>query len=858
VFEALFEGYSFTKNNPVSVAMESVLDVLQEQNLAKETESLQRFYESVKVRAAGIDNAAGKQKIVVELYDKFFRNAFPRMTERLGIVYTPVEVVDFIIHSVNEILKSEFGQTLGSKGVHILDPFTGTGTFITRLLQSGLIAPEELVHKYANEIHANEIVLLAYYIAAINIEAVYHTLSGGDYMPFQGICLTDTFQLYEQDRDLISDLMADNGNRRTRQKALDIRVIMGNPPYSDGQESANDNAANISYPILDESIRSTYSYRSTARNKNGLYNSYIRAIRWASDRVGESGVVAFVTNAGWVDGNFADGMRKCLAEEFADIYVFHLRGNQRSSGDFSRREGGKIFGSGSRAPIAITLLVKNASSPRAGNIQYFDIGDYLSREDKLASISKLRDLSGVGARNQWQTLYPDEHGDWLRQRNDSFEDLFPLGNKSDPTAVALFNTYSRGLETNRDAWCFNASHSEVGANISRMIDFYNSEVDRLDDLIPRTARKARIEILEEFINKDPSRVSWNRSLKQHLVNGTKFELDRSRITPALYRPYTRQWVYYHRQLNAYVNLLPRMIADAAAENLLISVSAPGSISGFTAIMTEVIPELCVAAMKGGSQCYPRYIYGPDADDLTDIDGGLFMRRDGSATAESRHDAITDGGLARFQAAYPGEAVKKDDLFYYTYGILHSEDYRARFADNLSKELPRLPIVVGAENFWAFVDAGRKLGSLHVGYETVEPYPVTIAQGVIRLANIADPEAFYRVEQMKFAGKRPKQDRSSVVYNANITMQGIPLEAYEYVVNGKPALDWVMERQSVKTDKASGIVNDANRYAIETVGDPAYPLLLFQRMITVSLETMKIVRALPPLEIAPAAPSAKDA
>ena len=294
VFEALFEGYSFAQHNPVSRAMQQVLAKLDAHNLEKESESLQKFYESVKRRAAGIDNAQARQKIIVELYDKFFRNAFPRMTERLGIVYTPVEVVDFIIHSVNEVLQSEFGQTLGSRGVHILDPFTGTGTFITRLLQSGLMTPEEVAYKYRHEIHANEIVLLAYYIAAINIEAAYHGVTNGDYVPFEGICLTDTFQLYEQERDLISDLMADNSNRRLRQKELDIRVIIGNPPYSVGQGSANDNAANLAYPRLDSRIRETYAARGTATNKNALYDSYIRAIRWASDRIGSAGVVAYV------------------------------------------------------------------------------------------------------------------------------------------------------------------------------------------------------------------------------------------------------------------------------------------------------------------------------------------------------------------------------------------------------------------------------------------------------------------------------------------------------------------------------------------------------------------------------------
>ena len=347
VFDALFSDYSFAEHNPMSKAMQGVLEALHEHRLDKETDTLQKFYDSVKLRAEGIDSAAGKQKIVVELYDKFFRNAFPKMTERLGIVYTPVEVVDFILHSVNDLLKQEFEQTLGSKGVHIIDPFTGTGTFITRLLQSGLISPEELPHKYKNEIHANEIVLLAYYIAAINIEASYHSLVGGKYVPFEGICLTDTFQMYEKD-DLVSALTVDNSARRKRQKKLDIRVIVGNPPYSAGQTSANDNNANIEYPHLDERIRSTYAAGSTATNKNALYDSYIRAIRWASDRIGDAGVIGFVTNAGWVEANTSDGLRKCLVDEFSSIYVFHLRGNQRTSGETSRKEGGKIFGSGSR------------------------------------------------------------------------------------------------------------------------------------------------------------------------------------------------------------------------------------------------------------------------------------------------------------------------------------------------------------------------------------------------------------------------------------------------------------------------------------------------------------------------------
>jgi predicted helicase len=425
VFDALFEGYSFAAHNPVSRALQGVLDVLDRQSLDKEAASLERFYNSVRMRAAGIEDASAKQKIVVELYDKFFRTAFPKLTQRLGIVYTPVEVVDFIIKSVDEVLRAEFRQTLGSEGVHIIDPFVGTGTFITRLMQSGLISKEQLAHKYRHEIHANEIVLLAYYIAAINIEAAYHEQMGGEYEPFPGICLTDTFQLYEQDRDLVSDMLAVNASRRTHQKQLDIRVIMGNPPYSVGQNDANDNAANLSYPRLDGRIEQTYAKRSDAKSKRVLYDSYIRAIRWASDRIGERGVIGFVTNAGWLDANTADGLRKCLAEEFSGLHIFHLRGNARTLGEKRRKEKDNVFGQGSRAPVAIAILVKNPNSAEQGAIRFHDIGDYLSRDQKLAIVARFGSVVGIAADDRWQLIIPDEHGDWLKQRDGSFEAFTP-------------------------------------------------------------------------------------------------------------------------------------------------------------------------------------------------------------------------------------------------------------------------------------------------------------------------------------------------------------------------------------------------------------------------------------------------
>ena len=829
VFDALFDEYSFASHNPMSKAMQSVLDALHEHHLAKEADTLEKFYASVRQRAAGINNTQGKQKIIVELYDKFFRNAFPKMTERLGIVYTPVEVVDFILHSVNHLLQQEFGQTLGSKGVHIIDPFTGTGTFITRLIQSGLIKPEELPHKYRHEIHANELVLLAYYIAAINIEAAYHGEVIDEYAPFEGICLTDTFQMYEKD-DLVDALLEDNSARRKRQKDLDIRVIVGNPPYSVGQGDANANNANVPYPSLDERIRTTYAARSDANNKNALYDSYIRSIRWASDRIGDAGIIGFVTNAGFVEANTADGLRKCLVDEFSSLYVFHLRGNQRTSGETSRKEGGKIFGSGSRAPIAISLLVKNPEAVTHGQIYFHDIGDYLSREEKLEKIVSYASVVGIPA---WQQIIPDEHGDWLKQRDNSFAQFIALGDKDDKTTATLFENYTRGLETGRDAWVFNSSKSVLKNKVKSMVDFYNGEVDRFLHATPEMDTKSRAEAVADFINKEATKISWTRGLRNDCAKGKLAKFNETGFITCLYRPFTKQHGYFDRMLNAYVNQLPRMFPEAASENLVIGVSGSGEKVAFSALISNHVPSLHCMDIEG-SQCFPLYLYDEAAqiakDDLfaDPVKGGL-----------RRRDAITDAGLAHFANAYPGEAIGKEDLFYYVYGILHSPEYRERFADNLSKELPRIPAVQKVADFWAFSKAGRALAELHLNYETVAPYPLTIeAKGTLTNAD-------YRVEKMKFA---KKGDKTTVIYNHCITIKDIPEAAWDYVVNGKAALDWVMERQAVRTDKASGIVNDANDWAVETMGNPKYPLELFLRVVTVSLETQKIVKALPKIDI----------
>lgn len=829
VFDALFDEYSFAKHNPMAVAMQKVLDVLDQHQLDSETEALQRFYDSVKLRAQGIDSAEGKQKIIVELYDKFFRNAFPRMTERLGIVYTPVEVVDFIIHSVNDVLQKEFSKSFADEGVHVLDPFTGTGTFISRLLQSGLIPPKKLTYKYKNEIHANELVLLAYYIAAINIEAVYHSEIIDEYTPFEGICLTDTFQMYEKE-DLVDQVLVDNSARRKRQKSLDIQVIIGNPPYSAGQESANDNNANVKYPTLDEQIRINYVQGSKATNSNGLYNSYIRALRWATDRVNKNGVIGFITNAGFIESNTADQLRKSLSKEFSKIYILNLRGNVRGkSGDAAKKEGQNVFNI--ITGVAITLLIKKEDSTEGCEVQYLDIGDYLNRQDKLNKIKELNSIGNIGALNLWEVLHIDEYGDWLGQRDTSFE-AFPLmGYKGKEKLKSVFGLYSAGLKTGRDAWCVNSSAQKLEENINKTLDFYNKELNRLKDS------------RDSEVNFDTTQISWNRGLLNDLSKQKVLVKELDGFRQYIYRPFYKQHVYFNKSLNDMIYKIPTLFPQASTENVLIMVKQRWGKFGQLALIVNEIPDL---QSDGGTQCFPLYLYEEVTQDKSVGSGDLFdesLDLTASETKYKRKDGISDEGLQHFQAAYPSEQITKEDIFYYTYGLLHSEDYRERYADNLTKELPRIPCVKKAEDFWAFSKGGRDLAHWHLNYETVEPYKATLDTGSTPYSQLT-AEDFY-VEKMKFA---KKGEKGTVIYNKRITIKDIPVEAYDYVVNGKPALEWVIERQSVSTHKDSGIVNDANDWAIETMGNPAYPLELFLRVITVSLETMKIVKNLPKLDI----------
>ena len=767
VFEALFEGYSFVKNNPISLSMQGMLDLLESQAIEKDTETLEKFYDSVRKRASDIDNAEGKQRIIIELYDKFFKTAFPKMVERLGIVYTPVEVVDFIIHSVNDVLKKEFNRNIGDENIHILDPFTGTGTFITRLLQSGLIGKEDLPRKYQHELFANEIVLLAYYIAAVNIENTYHDVMGmEEYYPFEGICLTDTFQLGETDDNakMFSEMFPQNSKRVQRQQKAPLRVIMGNPPYSIGQKSANDNAQNQSYPKLNEKIAKTYAAVSTAGLNKSLYDAYIKAFRWSTDRLDpkHGGIICFVSNGAWLDGNSTDGFRKCLEKEFSSIYVFDLRGNQRTSGELSRKEGGKIFGSGSRTPIAITLLVKNPEhKTKKATIHYHDIGDYLSREEKLAIIKKFQSVDKL----TWKTLQPNEYGDWIRLRNDAFNNFIPLEpeKKFDLRTQTFFNTNVIGVSTNRDAWVYNFSKNAVTSNMQRMIAFYN-EQQKAFALAKQKNSKLNV---EEFIDTDETQISWTVNLKKDLEKGVNHCFRGSELRIGLYRPFTKENLYFDKPFIERPGLNSLLFPNDELQNIIICVS-PSPNDGLSLLITNGIANL---HFNGDTQCFPLYYYEERKKQT------LSLFDDNSDSDYICRDGISDFILERAKKQY-GKNVAKEDIFYYVYGFLHSPEYRETFAADLKKMLPRLPLVDDVRDFWAFSKAGRKLAELHLNYENVpalsdvlvmyNTIPQKELEKAMQSGKVNDIN--YCVEKMRF----PKKDqKDTILYNSQITIEHIP-------------------------------------------------------------------------------------
>ena len=863
LFEAMFPDHSFSKQNPVSRAMNTIVEMLASHSMFEnERTSLDAFYQAMIERIEAVHTLAGKQEIMRTLYDRFFSQAFPSMSERLGIVFTPVEVVDFIIRSADDAMRTAFNQTLADPGVAIIEPFAGTGTFVARLLQLGVIPPEALERKYLQEIFANEVVLLSYYIASINIEQVYHQVraeQGMDegYVEFPGMTLTDTFQLHEDDGTMLEGFegLAANNERARAEKAAPITVVIMNPPYSAGQKSANDNNQNLAYPRLDERIKNTYAAKSTGANKNSLYDSYFRALRWASDRIGQRGVIAFVSNSSFVDGNSADGVRLSLQEEFSQIFIYDLKGNARTSGERRRREAGNIFEEGSRTGVAITVLVKDPEYVGSAEIFYAEAEDYATRQEKLNQIQDYASIAGINKAEAFRHIKPNKHGDWISIRDEHFATFQEIGNKSlkgKESTPAVFRQFSRGLETSRDAWCYNFSHDVVAANMQLMIANYNSQL---------AVGKQ---------NYDSRQIKWSPSLETSFKRKIKAVFDASKIQASMYRPFCRTSVYFDQMMNHRTYRLPKLFPTPIHPNIALGAQGRGSNNPFSVGITSILPDL---EMVSKAQWFALYTWEPISSasnhepDLFSLDTEEETTQTDEAACTSaldftrpigeqiplllngyrRVDNITDATLVAYRAHYADTAITKEDIFFYVYALLHHPEYRERYEDDLKKMLPHIPRAAG---FHTYASVGRELADLHVNYERVEPYPSVQEEASLHAP--ADPWERYRIGESKMSFPklgRKEKDHTRLEYNEYVTLVGIPEQAQHYTISGYSPLEWIIDRFYVTTDvkRGSFIVNDPNDFLREQ-GRPDAVMDLIKRLVTVSMRTQELVASLPKLEI----------
>ena len=803
IFRTVFENPDFTTRNIIAREIENVLKAPLNTAYSR-GEFLRRldpFYREIERQAATLVDFSQKQHFLNTVYEQFFQGFSIKQADTHGIVYTPQPIVDFMVNSVSHVLQTGFGRSLADEGVHIIDAFVGTGNFIVRLMRD--IPKTQLEPKYRNELWCNEILLMPYYIATLNIEHEFYAATG-TYLPFEGISLVDTFELAEERQ--LSLLTEENTARVAKQKALPMFVVIGNPPYNAGQVNENDNNKNRVYPAMDALIRETYAKDSTATNKNSLYDPYVKSLRWASDRIGKEGIVALVTNNSFLDGRAFDGMRKHLAADFDEIYILDLGGNSRKD---TLVADASVFGI--RVGVSINLFVKRAArdrfSPRYGEqreparIFYYRTDDAWNKDRKFAF---LRDTEHVG-NIPWQTLKPDERHTWLTEGlRPEFATFTPIGSKAAKRAKGtaegvIFHTFSNGIQTSRDAWAYNFNPNALAANMQRMIDNYNAQVLSWREL----ADKADVNV-DAFVDNDTTKIKWSSDLKAALKRGTLAAFSDKKLRTAQYRPFTRSFLFIDRMMNKMTAQIPVIFPtlETEKENQAIWLKTGQEWTMF-ALMVNRIPD---ALPQGGSQCFPFYIYDEDGT--------------------NRRENITDWALENFRTHYADDTISKWDIFHYTYGILHHPDYRERYAADLKRDLPHIPY---ADDFWAFAHAGAQLAELHVNYETQPQYPLTFVED-------ATKQLDFRVERMKFS-----KDKTRLLYNDFLTLEGIPSAAFAYRLGPYSALEWVVNQYRVKSERRSGIVNNPNDAA-----NPRYIVGLIGSVITVSLETVKIIERLPAL------------
>ena len=800
IFRTVFNRSDFISRNIIAVEIEKVSATLMRHAVSRDVflEPLDRFYIAIEQAATLCRDFSQKQHFLNNFYEKFFQGFSEDVADTHGIVYTPQPIVDFMVKSVEHILKTEFDRSLSDTGVHIIDPFVGTGNFIVRLMQD--IQGTALEEKYRYELHCNEVMLLPYYIASLNIEQEFFQRTG-TYLPFEGIALADTFELLEQEQGEL--FTRENTERVNRQKAADMFVVIGNPPYNAQQVNENDNNKNRKYPVMDKQIEETYVRDSTAQLKSKLYDPYVKAFNWASKRIGEEGVVAFVTNNGFLDGIAFDGMRKHLAQDFTKIYHINLKGNARTSGERRRKEGGNVFDDQIRVGVGISFLIKKAETTSdPAEIWIYSVDNYLKTREKQKFLTNLGDYTNVPMK---QTTIDKKHT-WLTEGlRSEFETFCPMGSETSKKGMGdaegtLFKTYSVGVVTARDAWVYNFNRGALTENLTQMMEYYNGQVFRWERQSSRDIK------VNDFIDSDDTKIKWTRSLKSRLRTGTLSEFSAENVRTSLYRPFTKSHLYFHRMMNECVYVFPSIFPTPVTEteNRAICVSSPRTNTSFHTLMIDVIPDF---HLTGDSQCFPFYTYNEDGT--------------------NRRENITDWALAEFRTHYDDDTITKWDIFHYNYGLLHHPTYREKYEMNLKRDLPHIPF---AENFWGFVNAGAALADLHVHYESAPKY------NRLKYVETEGPTVDWGVDKMTLS-----KDKTQLKYNDFLTLNGIPTEAFDYRLGNRSALEWMVDQYRVKVDKRSGIKNDPNR-----ADQPRYIVDLIARVIHMSLKTVEIVAGLPTL------------
>ena len=806
IFSTVFDNRDFTRRNIIAREIENVIDALTEHayNRAEFLRELSPFYSAIQRAAATFIDFSQKQHFLNTVYEQFFQGFSVKVADTHGIVYTPQPIVNFMVKSVSHLLETEFGRSLSDAGVHLIDPFVGTGNFIVRLIQE--IDKTALKAKYTDELHCNEVLLMPYYIASMNIEHEFYVATK-QYQPFDNLCLVDMFDLTTERQ--LSMFAPENTRRVERQKQTDMFVVIGNPPYNARQMDENDANRNRKYPELDKQIQETYAQASKATNKTSLYDPYVKAIFWALNRIQGEGIVAFVTNHNFITGQAFDGMRKHLADACDAIYLLDLGGNIRKGhvGDSN------VFDI--QVGVSINLFVKtnenkdtaeNLTSEVAEPARIFYNGE-TAEMPKEGTFDFLEACEHIGNVN-WDSIQPDARHTWLTEGlREEFETFLPIGSKQAKAAKGevsdvIFHQFSSGVKTNRDAWAINFDQDVLSDNATRMIDTYNTQLLKWKQ---QTARD-----IDNFVAYDDEQISWSSGLKQKLISGYVAEFSPEKIRRALYRPFTKSRLYFDRFMAERVYVFPSIFptAETEVENRVICVNVSRE-KPFTCLITDCIPEhIMTGGFGSAGQYFPFYIYDEDGT--------------------NRRENITDWALTQFREHYTDDQITKWDIFHYTYALLHHPAYRERYQMNLKRDLPHIPF---APEFSEFVEAGKRLAEIHVHYEDQPQYKLDLIE-------TPDMPLDWRVEQMKFS-----KDKTQIRYNDFLTLDGIPAEAFQYRLGNRSALEWVVDQYRIKTDRRSGIENNPNR-----ADDEEYIVDLIRKVISVSLETVEIVERLSGLDI----------